>query len=524
MLNFKNILRLDGEIISSGFHMGNGLFGSPAFFSNKSYGTSAFIATTLTPWCTNNPRTGGCGALFNQIPVTSQTVKISEQDCFINRVKSMEIDNIDQINDISTPDTLIKKVRDQGALLILPNNFKVMDDIAELVNKTIGSFAFSLLHSRNTAEPVGVAKNGNMYYKRVPTHNSSMCINPAFIIVDIKHCLPFYEFNKHTGILVILMSLLYNEATESSNILIHLSFFLSDSDEGLYVMDGDVLIPNKYPITPAYVRDFTSTVKIATFLDKNDKNISKSVISKAKRRATSKTYKKYMSKPAEFPDDMELGVVERVARKYTYEPEIVNSLEEAVRPSEEITQEYVETQGEIVISVPEEVIQEAPMAPPPKRTTIKMTRSSPKPSRNTPQKPYSKRTPKYNAPYGEHGEYGDETPAPAPRKAKISKAPKAALKKRANFEKYTMTSEELQRARKIINSAEIDKLYPIDNPFLEPRKKKAKKVEKKKPVSKKAEKSMKLGPTYPKDHSTWTSVSSSTTSSVASSTTYRIKR
>lgn len=287
MLNLKNILGFKkDDVVASGFNMGRmgkGFLGSPVFFNSKDcvdvfsnsekQATSrilAVTATTLTPWCTHSLLTCGRGTLFQRTNIAINEISFSEQNCFINKVKTIEIDDIDQISDISNPPDLTEKVKREGAIVIAPNNFKVMDKLVKMVYGIINFFPYSLLHSNYITKAIRTSKDNKCFYTQCPWRNSSTYIAPVCIIIDARHCLPFYEFNKHTGMLVAFMSLLCNERTEDVIPLTHLSFFLSDSDEGLYVIDGEVLLSEACPIQLENIYYFISAVTTVGFLDKND--------------------------------------------------------------------------------------------------------------------------------------------------------------------------------------------------------------------------------------------------------------
>jgi len=321
MINFKEILlgrTLKDEPIAFGFHIGDRLFGAPTFFSLDNYVSSINSdkpITVDTVSFSNQQIQQTMDVGYNLCigkSVAPDLIKISEENCFINMVKPIEIDNIGQIGDMSTPEVLIKKVRDEGAVLIVPNNFKVMDDVSMLVRRTTRKFTNSLLHTNTANSTLKRIAGTNTYYHRyysTHTEKPAACVNTVFIVVDIRYCLPFYEFNKHTGVLVIIMSLAYNEEKKVSNPLTQLSFFLSDSDEGLYVMDGEPLTSRTSRVSPEHIDKFMFMIKNTTYLSQDQR----------KKKPTYIHYDHVVKKKPKISiDNQKLVLNTNTSKKYTF--------------------------------------------------------------------------------------------------------------------------------------------------------------------------------------------------------------
>ncbi|RLI56707.1 MAG: hypothetical protein DRO87_07785 [Candidatus Thorarchaeota archaeon] len=329
----KQLLQIPDGPLATGFYTASGSsigYGSPVLASRNGLIDKAenkkpypngykFYGTVIAPIAQRDEGTGlAAGSLFTRTIVTRQTVKLWEEDSFINYLEVNAIDDISEINYFkSLPDALGKR----GMLCIVPNNMKAVEQLVSAGRELINAYNFSMIYSydaRVAMESVG--GNSAYYFQSGLRRSKYTVLIPLLLIIDIKYCIPFYDFNSNTGLLYAWQFFVMNgeRAERCSNF----SFFVSSTEEGITVVDSERVFDSVETVKDIYFEDWLSkALTTMPFLPslietKNKKKPEKILQSRSKKKLKTATIKisKDVSPKLKSASNMSVDVYEEVAK------------------------------------------------------------------------------------------------------------------------------------------------------------------------------------------------------------------
>jgi len=221
-------------------------------------------AVAISPWMYNNLQTAGAGkTFFSKLLVSSQTVKVWEEDSILNQAKLIEVDHLTDLDIFKSKEAFTNNVFEKGAVFITPNNIKAVDHLCLHLQTLARHFKHSLVHSNNIkiAMDAVSGKRAPFFPSRFSNSKEAMLL-PVMFGVDMKYCIPFYDSRSQNGIFVgmLIFILLQHEKGLLIERVSTFSLFLSDYEEGLYSIDCQKIV-GYFPVRSNNFSELASMIK-----------------------------------------------------------------------------------------------------------------------------------------------------------------------------------------------------------------------------------------------------------------------
>lgn len=213
----------------------------------------AYNIMLISPMSYKNPHTCGSGKTFVNVTLGKPNqVKVWEEDSFINH---LVVDNIDDISELKYIKSIPDVVRERGLVCVVPNNLKVLKDLVLLAPKLSKAYNFSMVHSYITSVLRESRSLPQFFASNLQQSKYSKFVALLFI-VDLKYCMPFYDFHNNDGLLYIWRLFITNDSVrprELSSACGEFSFFISNQSEGINVVDAQKVINNPIAVSNDYI-------------------------------------------------------------------------------------------------------------------------------------------------------------------------------------------------------------------------------------------------------------------------------